>query len=344
LVRYWRDEYDWRRFEAELAEIPQFRTEIDGLAVHFIHVRSRHADALPIVLTHGWPGSFVEFLNVIGPLTDPERYGGTAADAFHVVIPSLPGYGFSDKPTEPGWTLMKIARAWDVLMDRLGYDHYVAQGGDWGASISTWMAKQRPPGLAGIHLNIAVLMNPVPLSDTVTAEEQAALDQLDSFGADSAYAALQQTRPQTIGYALADSAVGQAAWIYEKCATWSDTNLLPEQVIGWDRLLDNISVYWFTNTAASSARLYAESLDHYQTIELDLPVAISVFPGETYTPPRLWAERVYTNLIYFNADIERGGHFPAFEQPELFVGELRKSFQAGHWRASGLNAKAAQVQ
>jgi epoxide hydrolase len=334
LIDYWRNDYDWRRFEGEVNAIPHYRTAIDGLTFHFLHARSRHEDALPLILTHGWPGSFVQFLDIIGPLTDPESHGGSAADAFHVVVPSLPGYGFSDKPTEPGWRLPRIARAWDLLMSRLGYGHYAAQGGDFGAGVTTWMASQRPAGLAGIHLNFPALFNPPPLADVVTPDEQEALDQLMHYGADEVgYQVIQRTRPQTIGYALADSAVGQAAWVYEKWATWSDTSSTPEASIGWDRILDNISLYWFTNSAASSGRLFAESATDFQTLELDVPVGVSIFPGEIYRPPRIWAERMYHDLAYFNSDIEQGGHFAAIEQPTRFVDELRTCSRGPRWRA-----------
>jgi pimeloyl-ACP methyl ester carboxylesterase len=328
LLDYWRDEYDWRQVEHELNNIGQYRTVIDGLGIHFLHVRSRHADALPLLLTHGWPGSVLEFLATIEPLTDPTAHGGTPDQAFHVVIPSLPGYGLSDKPTEPGWGLSRIARAWHTLMNRLGYHRYVAQGGDLGAGVATAMAKQRPDGLAGIHLNLAILFAPPPLTSTVTAEEQRTLDQLTEHGRKgSAYALQQTTRPQTLGYALADSPAGQAAWIYEKIATWTDSNLRPEQVLTRRAILDNITLYWLTNTATSAARLYYESFDtEFVTIELDLPVGVSVFPRELYRAPRIWADRVYRNLYYWNDTIDRGGHFAAWEQPRIFVDELRECF------------------
>lgn len=330
LVSYWRDEYDWRRFERRLNSFPQFQTTIDGLTFYFIHVRSPHPGALPVILTHGWPGSVLEFLDVIGPLTDPVAYGGSAADAFDVVIPALPGYGFSAKPTEPGWRLPRIAAAWNTLMTRLGYSRYVAQGGDWGAGVTTWLGYLRPSGLAGIHLNLPVLWSPVPLDGPPTPAEQAVISQLDTFFTDGVgYADLQATRPQTIGYGLADSPAGQAAWIYEKLGTWSDSNLDPERLFGRDRILDDISLYWYTNSAASSGRLYAESFDaDFRTLDLDLPVGVSVFPQEIYQPPKIWGERVYRDLFYWNADIPRGGHFAAFEQPRLFVSELRDCFRA----------------
>ena len=330
LIDYWRKGYDWRRFERELNSLPQFRTTIDGLAFYFIHVRSPHPDALPVILTHGWPGSIAEFLDVIGPLTDPVAYGGDASDAFDVVIPALPGYSFSAKPTEPGWRLPRIASAWNTLMARLGYPRYVAQGGDWGAGVTTWMAEQQPAGLAAIHLNLPILFGPPPLDGPPTPAEQKALAQLAAYTNDgSAYANLQGTRPQTLGYGLADSPAGQAAWIYEKLGEWSDSDLDPDRLFGRDRILDDISLYWFTNTAASAARLYAESFStDFRTLKVKVPVGVSVFPKEIYQAPKVWAERVYSDLFYWNDDIPRGGHFAAFEQPRIFVNELRNCFQA----------------
>jgi pimeloyl-ACP methyl ester carboxylesterase len=325
LVGYWGHDYDMRRLETRLNALPQYRTRIDGLGIHFIHVRSRHREATPMILTHGWPGSVVEFLKVIGPLTDPEAHGGRAEDAFHVVIPSLPGYGFSDKPTQRGWGLPRIARAWATLMGRLGYPRYLAQGGDWGAGVTTWMAKQHVPGLAGIHLNLPILFPP-PVEGTPDAEEKASIAQLVAFGTDmSAYAKLQGTRPQTLGYALADSPSGQAAWIYEKFGEWTDSGHHPERVLSRDEMLDNIMLYWVTDSGASSARLYQESFaTDFTPQKLDLPVAVSVFPGEIYRPLKKWGERMYSKLVYWN-EAEHGGHFAAFEQPTIFVGELRRA-------------------
>ncbi|HEX9469707.1 MAG TPA: epoxide hydrolase [Bradyrhizobium sp.] len=328
LVAYWRTAYDWRRLERRLNAYPQFRTEIDGLGIHFLHVRSPHEQARPIILTHGWPGSVVEFLNVIGPLTDPTKHGGQPEDAFHVVIPSLPGFGFSDKPTESGWGLPRIARAWSELMRRLGYTDYLAQGGDWGAGVTTWMAKQHVEGLTAIHLNLPILFPP-PVQGEPNQAEKATIAQLVAFNdKGSGYAKIQATRPQTIGYALADSPAGQAAWIYEKLGEWTDSNHEPEREISRDEMLDNISLYWLTNTAASSARLYFESFaTDFSTQRLDLPVAVSIFPGEVFQPPRLWGERVYSRLFYWN-EAAHGGHFAAFEQPAVFVEELRAVFRA----------------
>jgi pimeloyl-ACP methyl ester carboxylesterase len=327
LVEYWSSRYDWRRVESELNGLPQFRTQIDGLGIHFIHVRSRHEKALPIVLTHGWPGSIIEFLQVIGPLTDPTAHGGKAEDAFHVVIPALPGFGFSDNPTEPGWRLPRIANAWAELMARLGDSRYVAQGGDWGAGVTTWMAKQRPAGLAAIHLNLPLLFPPPPApAGGYAAAEEVALAQLGKFASDgSAYAAIQGTRPQTLGYGLADSPVGQAMWIYEKFQAWSDNKGDPAEAISTDRMLDHITLYWLTDSAASSARLYYESIARdFVRMPLDLPVAVSIFKGDFFIPPKAWGDQTYSKLFYWN-EVPKGGHFAALEQPELFVAELRKS-------------------
>ena len=327
-VEYWRTRYDWRRVESALNALPQFRTQIDGLGIYFIHVRSKHENALPIILTHGWPGSIIEFLQVIGPLTDPTAHGGKADEAFHVVIPSLPGFGFSDKPTEAGWRLPRIANAWAAVMARLGYSRYVAQGGDWGAGVTSWMAKQREPGLAAIHLNLPILFPPPPPPPGgYTAAEQGAVAQLVKYGRDgSAYASIQGTRPQTLGYGLADSPVGQAMWIYEKFQAWSDNKGDPAEAISVDHMLDDISLYWLTDTAASSARLYYESFaKDFVRMTLDMPVAVSIFKGDLFVPPKVWGDQTYSKLFYWN-EVPKGGHFAALEQPELFVAELRKSF------------------
>jgi len=327
-VEYWRTRYDWRRVESTLNALPQFRTQIDGLGIYFIHVRSKHENSLPIMLTHGWPGSIIEFLQVIGPLTDPTAHGGKADEAFHVVIPSLPGFGFSDKPTEAGWRLPRIANAWAAVMARLGYSRYVAQGGDWGAGVTSWMAKQREPGLAAIHLNLPILFPPPPPPPGgYTAAEQGAVAQLVKYGSDgSAYASIQGTRPQTLGYGLADSPVGQAMWIYEKFQAWSDNKGDPAEAISVDHMLDDINLYWLTDTAASSARLYYESFaKDFVRMTLDIPVAVSIFKGDLFVPPKLWGDQTYSKLFYWN-EVPKGGHFAALEQPELFVAELRKSF------------------
>jgi pimeloyl-ACP methyl ester carboxylesterase len=322
-VDHWRSSYDMRRLEQRLNAVPQFRTQIDGLGIHFLHARSKEPNALPVIMTHGWPGSVVEFLKVLRPLTDPTAHGGKAEDAFHVVAPSLPGYGFSDHPTQRGWGLPQIAKTWAKLMKRLGYASYVAQGGDWGAGVTTWMAKQHVEGLEAIHLNLPILFPP-PIVGQPSAEEKAALAELVAYGdSGSGYARIQGTRPQTLGYSLSDSPVGQAAWIYEKLSTWSDPNA-PR--LTNDEMLDNIMLYWLTNTGASSARLYFESFaTDFSRQELDVPVAVSVFPGETFRPPKVWGERTYSKLVYWN-EVTHGGHFAAFEQPDLFVAELRRGF------------------
>lgn len=338
LLRYWAGDYDWRKVEARLNALPMFMTEIDGLDIHFIHVRSRHENAMPMILTHGWPGSVLEFLNVIAPLTDPTAHGGKAEDAFHLVIPSIPGFGFSAKPRVPGWGSDHIGRAWSALMLRLGYDRYVSQGGDCGSVISQRMALQHVPGLIGIHLNMPAVV-PADIARTLaagdpaptdlSAKERAAFDQLAAFYRDnSAYAAMMNTRPQTIGYALVDSPVGMAAWMYEKIAQWTYSDGQPERVLGRDAILDDLSLYWLTATGASAARIYWE--DHSNNFNargvIDLPVAVSVFPGEIFRAPKSWAERCYSNLYYFN-EAANGGHFAAWEQPALFAQELRAAFR-----------------
>jgi pimeloyl-ACP methyl ester carboxylesterase len=326
LTEYWQHEYDWRRLESKLDGLGQFRTKIDGLGIHFLHVRSRHAGATPLLLTHGWPGSIIEFLGTVGPLTDPTAHGGAKADAFHLVIPSIPGFGFSDRPIETGWNTVRIAKAWAQLMDRLGYREYLAQGGDWGGGITTQLGKLRPVGLRGVHLNFPEYVFSPPVEGEPTPAEQAALAQINYFFTYGAgYHREQSTRPQTIGYALTDSPVGQAAWIYEKFGEWTDSGYNPEGLLGLDAMLDDISLYWLTGTAASSARLYWE--DYSATAPpltiLDLPVGVSVFPKEIVRTPLVWAERAYHDLVYFNDQIPRGGHFAAFEQPQLFAEELR---------------------
>ena len=326
LVEHWRTRYDWRRCEAMLNGFGQFITEIDGLDIHFLHVRSPHPGAVPIVLTHGWPGSVIEFHKVIGPLVDPVAHGGDAADAFHVVAPSLPGYGLSGKPGGEGWGVEKIARAWAQLMRGLGYDRYFAQGGDWGASVTMALGHQAPEGLAGVHFNMLAITpaDPGPDLDEEEASSLAALKYY--FDVEAAYARLQGTRPQTLGYALADSPVGQAAWIYEKLRNWSDCGGDPESIFSKDEILDNITLYWLTNSGASSGRLYWESMGSFGPRTIDLPLGFSHFPKEIIPPARKWADRVFSDIIHWNR-LERGGHFAAFEQPELFVDEVRACFR-----------------
>lgn len=326
LVDHWRHSYDWRRVEARINGYPQFVTRIDGVDIHFLHIKSKHKNALPLIMTHGWPGSIVELLDVIGPLTDPTAYGGKAEDAFDLVLPSLPGYGFSGKPAEPGWGRARVARAWDTLMKRLGYTRYVAQGGDWGAVVTQEMGHQAPAGLLAIHINMPAVVPRTPPTK-FSADEQAAMDSLNAFfGKGAGYAQIQASRPQTIGYALADSPVGQAAWIYEKLAAWSDSNGQPEKVLGYDRMLDDIMMYWLTNTGTSSARFYWENSDlAFFVVGIDIPVGVTVFPKEIYQAPRSWSEQAYPKLMYWNK-VARGGHFAAFEQPELFAREVRSAF------------------
>jgi len=338
LVRYWGTDYDWRKAEAKLNAYPQFMTKIDGLDIHFIHVRSRHSNALPVIITHGWPGSVLEQLKVIEPLTDPTAHGGRAEDAFEVVIPSMPGYGFSARPTERGWGPDRIARAWAELMKRLGYARYVAQGGDWGAPVSSAMARQAPAGLLGIHINLpaavppdvaAVLAGGGPAPAGLSEKERAAFDALDTFyKKNRAYGVMMNTRPQMIGYALTDSPVGLAAFMYDY------NNGEPERLLTRDEFLDDVTLYWLTNSATSSARLYWEnnntsilSAVAQKTDEISLPVAITVFPGDIYRAPETWARRAYRNLIYFH-EVDKGGHFAAWEQPELFSAELRAAFRS----------------
>jgi epoxide hydrolase len=325
LVEYWRGGYDWRRCERALARIPQFETDVDGLNLHFIHAQSRHSDALPLVMTHGWPGSIIEFMEIVAPLTDPTAHGGTAADAFHFVAPSLPGFGFSGKPTERGWTVERVARAWATLMARLGYRRYVAQGGDWGTFVTTRMAQRRVPGLAAVHLTMPqVVPNEIP-ADPTPAQKRA-IDALTRFETDGfGYFAIQATKPQTIGYPLADSPAGLAAWIYEKYHAWTDHGGDPEQALTRDQMLDNITLYWLTNTATSSARMYLENSDLGTAQNagiIEMPVGCSIFPREIFPAPRDWANQMYPNLFYWN-EVARGGHFAAFEEPQLFVDELR---------------------
>jgi pimeloyl-ACP methyl ester carboxylesterase len=338
LLRYWASDYDWRKVEAKLNSLPMFLTEIDGLDIHFIHIRSRHENALPMILTHGWPGSVLEFLKAIDPLTNPTAHGGTADDAFHLVIPSIPGFGFSAKPTTLGWGSDHIGRAWATLMRRLGYDSYVSQGGDCGSVISQRMALQHVPGLLAIHLNMPAVVpadiarilaagDPAPAS--LSAKERGAFDQLEAFYRDNAaYAAMMNTRPQTIGYALVDSPVGMAAWMYEKIAQWTYSGGQPERVLTRDEIIDDIALYWLTGTGASAARIYWE--DHSNNFNarglIDLPVAVSVFPGEIFRAPKIWAERCYKNLFYFN-EASNGGHFAAWEQPRIFAEEVRAAFR-----------------
>ena len=323
LVEYWARDYDWRRFERELNSFPQFMTTIDGLDIHFIHVRSTNPNAMPLILTHGWPGSIVEFLKLIGPLTDPVAFGGQVEDSFDVVIPSLPGFGFSGKPTETGWTVSRIAAAWATLMTRLGYSAWAAQGGDWGSVVTTALGVLRPDGLLGIHLNSPYAF-PEQIPAVLSPEERYAVDTLALYNGDMGGANhLQATKPETIGFALADSPAGQAAWIYDKFQSKTDNQGLAEDALSTDEILDAISLYWFTNSAASSARIYWENkAGSMAGPTLTLPVAVTVFPRDIPRLPRTWIEACYTDLIHYG-EADRGGHFAAFEQPEILVNEIR---------------------
>ncbi|MBD2124636.1 alpha/beta fold hydrolase [Trichocoleus sp. FACHB-262] len=346
LARHWATDYDWRKVEAKLNSLPHFITEIDGLDIHFIHVRSRHENALPLIVTHGWPGSIIEQLKIIDPLINPTAYGASASDAFHVVIPSMPGYGFSGKPTTTGWGVERMASAWDVLMKRLGYNRYVAQGGDWGAFVVDQMGLQAPTGLLAIHTNMPATVpadvdkallagSPAPLG--LSADEQRAYEQLVRTFKQVDYAKLMASRPQTL-YGIADSPVGLAAWLLDHNdaggqpaaavvealnRTTSATGELTR-----DEILDNITLYWLTNTGVSASRLYWEYKGgFFNTKGVSIPVAVSVFPGEQYEAPRSWTERAYPNLIYYN-QLDKGGHFAAWEQPMIFVQEIRAGFRS----------------
>jgi len=328
ICRYWADEYNWRKREAMLNRFEQFRTEIDGLGIHFLHVRSSHPEAMPLLLTHGWPGSVVEFHKVIEPLTNPALHGGDAADAFHVVCPSLPGFGFSDKPTCTGWGVEKIATAWAQLMQRLGYARYGAQGGDWGSAVTAAIGAQDPEHCAGIHITLAMGTRP-KLDGDPTPEEARALKAIKHYKDwDSGYSKQQATRPQTLGYGLTDSPSGQAAWILEKFWAWTDCDGDPLNILTRDELLDNVMFYWITATAASSARLYWESFGRRMGAarQITVPTGVAVFPKEITPPVRRWMEGEFCAIRRWT-EMPKGGHFAAFEQPERFVEDVRAFFR-----------------
>jgi pimeloyl-ACP methyl ester carboxylesterase len=344
LIEHWGSGYDWRKAEAKLNALPQFMTRIDGVDIHFIHVHARHPNVLPLIMTHGWPGSVFELLKTVGPLTDPAAHGGRAEDAFDLVLPSMPGYGFSGKPMDAGWDSNRIARAWAELMARLGYTRYVAQGGDWGSPVSSAMARQAPTGLLGVHINLPATIPPEvekalaaggPTPTGLSEQERAAFDELSAAAkmGNRSYAVMMGTRPQTIGFAITDTPAGLAAWMlgHPGFATWTYNSSDPEKAP--DEVLDDITLYWLTNTATSAARLYWENKSNIlsatseKTAEISLPVAITVFPGEVYRAPETWARRAYRNLIYFH-EVDKGGHFAAWEQPELFSAELRAAFRS----------------
>ncbi|HEX4288089.1 MAG TPA: alpha/beta fold hydrolase [Trebonia sp.] len=344
LASYWAGPYDWRKCEARLQALPHFMTEIDGLDIHFIHVRSPHPNALPVIITHGWPGSIIELLRIIDPLTNPTAHGGSADDAFDVVIPSIPGYGYSGKPGDTSWTPDHIAAAWAELMNRLGYTHYVAQGGDWGAVITDVMAVKAPPGLLGIHSNMPGVLPPevaqeirfvtgAPAPAGLSAEEQSTWEQINLiYSKGIGYAAEMATQPQTL-YGLADSPVGLAAWLINHDArSYEDIRDAfaghPVGNLTRDEVLDNVTYYWLTNTAVSSGRLYAESAyGFFDAKNVSIPVAVTVFANEIFRAPRSWTERAYPNLVYFN-EVDRGGHFAAWQEPELFSSEVRTGFRS----------------
>ncbi len=328
LADYWATRYDWRPVEARLNGLPNFRTELDGLGIHFIHVHSPEAGARPLLMTHGWPGSVLEFTEVIGPLSDPVAHGGAAEDAFHLVLPSLPGYGFSDKPAATGWGVDKIAAQWDVLMRRLGYGQYFAQGGDWGSAVTSAIGSQNLGACQGIHVNMAFVPPDPATMESLTAEEQSALAGMKFYQDwDSGYSKQQATRPQTLGYGLVDSPVGQMAWIVEKFYQWTDCDGHPENVISRDRLLDNVMMYWLNAAGASSARLYWESFSSARMDPVAVPSAISMFPKEIFRTSERWARQRYPDLRCFGRR-EKGGHFAAAEQPDAFVAEVRAGFAA----------------
>ena len=326
VMDYWQNEYNWPARLALLNQWPGFKTELDGLDIHFLHVRSGSEDALPLLLTHGWPGSIVEFQKVMGPLSNPSQHGGKDADAFHLVIPTLPGFGYSGKPDAPGWNTERVARAWDSLMLRLGYDSYVAQGGDWGSIVTTEIGVQNLGHCKGLHVNMPIAPPDPEQMDNLTEQEESALAAMKFYqDHDSGYSKQQSTRPQTLGYGLADSPVGQAAWILEKFYQWMDCDGHPEKIVTRDELLDNVMMYWLPDAGASSARIYWESFNQGNMSPVELPVGCSIFPREIFRTSERWARKRFPNLVHFEV-LDKGGHFAAFEQPDAFVDQVRRCF------------------
>ena len=324
---YWLNEYDWSARQKLLNVNPGFITNIQDLDIHFLHIKSKHENAKPLILTHGWPGSIIEFQKVIGPLTDPELHGGHADDAFHLVCPSLPGFGLSGKPTETGWGVDKIAAAWNELMVRLGYESYFAQGGDWGSIVTTMIGVQNKGNCTAMHVNMPIVGPDPETMNDLSELEQSALESMKFYQEhDSGYSKQQMTRPQTLGYGLADSPIGQAAWIIEKFYQWMDCEGHPENIVSRDELLDNVMMYWLGNAGASSARIYWESFGEMNQSPVEIPTGCSIFPKEIFKTSERWAKKRFKNLIHFNV-LNKGGHFAAFEQPEIFVDELRMCFR-----------------
>jgi len=327
---YWINEYDWRSREEYYNTFTQFITDVDGIDIHFIHIKSPHKEAKPLIISHGWPGSIVEFHKIINPLIDPVSHGGKAEDAFHIVCPTLPGYGFSGKPSQPGTGVEKIAELWDLLMSKIGYNKYFAQGGDWGSAITIAIGKQNRGSCKGIHVNMPFAPPTKEAIENPSDRDKLAFEGLNYYQEwGSGYSKQQSTRPQTLGYGLADSPIGQASWIIEKFYEWTDCDGHPENILNKEELLDNIMFYWLTKSASSSARLYWESFGSFggnPEEKLLIPVGCSIFPKEISRTPRSWAEQVYSNIVYWN-ELEKGGHFAAFEQPELFINEIRSCFR-----------------
>ena len=328
--KYWLNEYDWRSREEYYNSFPQFITNIEGLDIHFIHIKSPHEEAKPLIISHGWPGSIVEFHKVIKPLIDPVSFGGKAEDAFHLVCPTLPGYGFSGKPSQTGTSVERIAELWDILMNKIGYSKYFAQGGDWGSAITIAIGKQNKGSCQGIHVNMPFAPPTKEALENPSERDKIAFEGLGYYQEwGSGYSKQQSTRPQTLGYGLVDSPIGQASWIIEKFYEWTDCNGHPENILNKEELIDNVMFYWLTKSAASSARLYWESFGSFggnPEEKLALPIGCSIFPKEISRTPRSWAEQIYSNIVYWN-ELKKGGHFAAFEQPEIFINEIRNCFK-----------------